>query len=110
MQIFVIGVNSTFNRMNQGQTYEVSLKAAMLELKQWVCNTVNLNESTPNLRDKVIRLPRDVLEPIFARLERFYEICSNKHYDFYKSMSFQEKDSRFVPHDSRDTNYLDASW
>lgn len=30
-----IGVNSTFNRMNQGQTYEVSLKAAMLELKQW---------------------------------------------------------------------------
>ena len=86
-----IGVNSTFNRMNQGQTYEVSLKAAMLELKQWVCNTVNLNESTPNLRDKVIRLPRDVLEPIFARLERFYEICSNKHYDFYKSMSFQEK-------------------
>lgn len=87
----VISPETTTNRMNYGRLYEQSLKTAMVELRDWLVNATGLNEYSPNLKDSVINLPKDVLQNCFNRIQRFLEITVEKQYKWYCGLDERAK-------------------
>lgn len=93
------------NRMNYGQIMEMTLKKSMVELYDWISQTTGLNKGTPQLKEKVYKLPQEVLETVFNRVERFYELTSEVNYNWYSQLSFQDKTSNLY-HTLKDKVYL----
>ena len=87
----VISPETTNNRMNYGRIYEQTLKTSMLELRQWLINKTGLDEKSPNLKDSIIHLPKEVLQECFDRIQRFLEITVDKQFHWYKSLDFKDK-------------------
>ena len=84
----VISPETTVNRMNFGRIYEQSLKAALVELRDFLVTTTGLNEHSPNLKLAVAGLNKDILDTCFRRIERFLEITVKTQYEFYTKLSF----------------------
>ena len=87
----VISPETTVNRMNFGRIYEQTTKAALVTLERFINSETGLNKSTPNLKEQVYKLNKNVLHNCFNRIEIFLEITVEKQYIAYKNMSFQEK-------------------
>lgn len=87
----VISPETPTNRMNKSQNFEHGMKAAMVELEDWLKEKTGLNNDTPALRERVIRLPRDIQEACFNRISRFLEITTDKHFKLYQTYTFEQK-------------------
>ena len=79
------------NRMNPGVINEMGLKDAMVDLREEVI--LMLGGDIHKLRNKVNfnRIPTDIMSKAIARVERFYEIVSEKHHQWFSSLNFDEK-------------------
>lgn len=87
----IIPTESPFNRMNLGAVYEQTIKAAMVELKDWVEYTTGFNKDTPNLKEQVARLNPTLMDEVLEHVGNFYTICSSGHEDIWNSWSRQER-------------------
>lgn len=87
----VISPETTVNRMNFARVYEQTMKAAMVELEDWLYQRTNLTRTTPGLKEKVIQLDQNTLKDCFDRIEQFLYITVKTQYEWYKSLSFKEK-------------------
>lgn len=102
----LVPVESPTNRMNYGCEYELTLKAAMRELKENLHNMLGLPKDTPNLKVKLYQeVDKDTLYQAVDYLGRFYQIVSSGHEDMWNEWSDQDRINDLY-HVLRDKVYL----
>lgn len=88
----IMDANSTFARMNIGRLYEHYFSAAAIEVSKNVRSYLDISKMpAPQAYKEIKRLDKNLVHQVYNYLMGFYELISQKQYEFFMSLSEDEK-------------------